>query len=512
LQENKDPFSLSISKLNINIGANLLGTLWSIFSIYFFLPFYLKFLGEEAYGLVMFAVTIQAVIMLLDAGFSSALRRELAWSNTESTNNKSSLFLTIEAFYAVIFIVLGLCTILFSDWLATNWFVNTTLPKTIVKTSIILMTINAVLQIQSSLYNGSLLALDHQIKANFLQFVFTLFRNGFVIFIIFLTSSPVYFLIWQMIITIVYLFIQRIILTKTFTKHKFKEGFVDFNLLKNIWTVSSLFLLISILSTINLQIDKIIISRIMDFKNLGYYNTVYSLGQITVSLCGPIATALTPLVIKAYSSNKIADISTLFHKYSKISTVLCFSLGTTLLLDSQNIIRIWTNNESFVHETNNSAGFIIFAGMMLACQVVPYTLGIASASMKPIIFTCIVNIILTVPAYIYLGEKMGLQGFAIVWCVSNILMMLVNVYFFINNTIPRQYLNWLFFDFFLPALALGITFMLSVIRPHFSQKLLELMSIGGVFAISCLSLFSIFFFKELKGFINNLLYNNEFSN
>lgn len=43
-----------------------------------FVPFYIRYIGIEAYGLVGLAVSIQAVLSILDLGLSVTITRELA--------------------------------------------------------------------------------------------------------------------------------------------------------------------------------------------------------------------------------------------------------------------------------------------------------------------------------------------------------------------------------------------------------------------------------------------------
>ena len=61
-----------------NTIANMASKIWSMVSIYIFVPLYIKYLGEEAYGLISFFTTMQMALNLLGLGLSSTLRREFA--------------------------------------------------------------------------------------------------------------------------------------------------------------------------------------------------------------------------------------------------------------------------------------------------------------------------------------------------------------------------------------------------------------------------------------------------
>ncbi|MFA6198778.1 MAG: polysaccharide biosynthesis protein, partial [Patescibacteria group bacterium] len=65
-------------KLGHNLLAGLANSIWSALVGLAVVPFYLKYLGIEAYGLIGFFVTTQAVLSLLDMGMAPTINREVA--------------------------------------------------------------------------------------------------------------------------------------------------------------------------------------------------------------------------------------------------------------------------------------------------------------------------------------------------------------------------------------------------------------------------------------------------
>ena len=64
--------------LKKNIIANYIGQFYLIVIGIIMLPFYLEYLGAEAYGLVGFFALMQSWMVLLDMGISPTLSREVA--------------------------------------------------------------------------------------------------------------------------------------------------------------------------------------------------------------------------------------------------------------------------------------------------------------------------------------------------------------------------------------------------------------------------------------------------
>lgn len=65
-----DPKRLSVIR---NTSLNYLGQAYALLIGILILPFYLRHLGAEAYGLIGFFAVLQAWLQLLDAGMSPAL-------------------------------------------------------------------------------------------------------------------------------------------------------------------------------------------------------------------------------------------------------------------------------------------------------------------------------------------------------------------------------------------------------------------------------------------------------
>ena len=67
-----------MSQLKRNMVANLIGRAWDRIVVLVCIPFYLKFLGIEAYGLVGFYAALLGIFVMIDLGFGKTLNRELA--------------------------------------------------------------------------------------------------------------------------------------------------------------------------------------------------------------------------------------------------------------------------------------------------------------------------------------------------------------------------------------------------------------------------------------------------
>ena len=62
-----------------------MGQGWTAIMGIIFIPFYIKYLGIELYGLVGFFAILQAWFLLIDMGIVPTLSREMAFYSVEAT-------------------------------------------------------------------------------------------------------------------------------------------------------------------------------------------------------------------------------------------------------------------------------------------------------------------------------------------------------------------------------------------------------------------------------------------
>ena len=67
-----------MTRYKSNLFANFAGAGVAALLQLAFIPFYIKFLGIEAYGLIGFYIMLQAVLQVLDLGLGPTMNREMA--------------------------------------------------------------------------------------------------------------------------------------------------------------------------------------------------------------------------------------------------------------------------------------------------------------------------------------------------------------------------------------------------------------------------------------------------
>jgi len=321
-----------MSVLKKNIAANYAGSIWSALMSFLFIPLYIKYMGIDYYGLIGVFVTMQAVFSILDMGISSTLNRELARLSTYDSNAvyMRNLVRTLEVIYWLIGLTIAVIIISSSSFIAVYWITSENVSATVIQQSILLMGISVFFQFPASLYTGGLMGLQHQVILNIINIFMATFKGLGVVFILIYISPTIYaFLIWQIAMN----FLQSIVLHITVWKKLPKSDqrtIFDKTILINIWRFAAGISGISILAIILTQVDKVILSKILNLANFGYY-TLASTVAIGISrLTSPVFSATYPKFSELVTINNQEKIKQIYHRSCQLVSVIIIPVSLTI--------------------------------------------------------------------------------------------------------------------------------------------------------------------------------------
>ncbi|MCP4053477.1 MAG: oligosaccharide flippase family protein, partial [Mesoflavibacter sp.] len=316
-----------MSLVNKNILANILGRIWSILSVFIFIPLYITILGVKIYGVVSFYAILQGILIFADAGLTATLKRELAKGNNseESREYKFKILRSIELIYLLIVFVITSLIFFGSNYIVDSWLNIEDLDKEATVNGIKIMAFALGLNFLSKPYQGALIGMEKQVLSNLLQFLWGLLKNGGVVLAIYyLNNTLEIFFGWQLVVNLAYVLALRFLLLKLlYKKNKFHWKFKrDFKVLNKVWKYALGMLIISIIAALNSQFDKILISKYFSVSELGIYTLAYSLAMIPVILSGPIATAIFPKLVNYHDNDDVPNLEKLFKNSFKMVLLL----------------------------------------------------------------------------------------------------------------------------------------------------------------------------------------------
>ncbi len=413
-----------------NILANIVGKFWSLFAGFLFIPLYINYLGFESYSIISFSLLIGGVMAVLDAGLTATLSREFARRDNDLID-KVKVFKTLECIYVIITVFCILLIFFSSDFIAEKWISISKYNSSEVSVFLKIMSLDIGCQLLLRFYLGGLLGLEKQVKANFFQICWGVFRNGIVVLLIMFSPSLITFFLWQSVSTFIFVLLIKMSLEKELLGRislafSVKIEKVVFDKIKNF---AGGMLLIAVVLAVNTQMDKIAISKLLSLESLGYYTLAIALSQGLVILVNPIATALLPRFTALYSEEKVLDVTKLFSKFNLIVSILVFGILANMMFFSYNLVWVWTGNQSLTQNVYQIIPIVAFSYAMIALQVLPYNIAIANGYTKLNNILGIVSLVITLPGYWIATTKYGVLGAAYVFCAVQFITTFIYIYF-----------------------------------------------------------------------------------
>ncbi|MEG1402200.1 oligosaccharide flippase family protein [Bacteroides sp.] len=442
-----------------NIVANILGKLWGFVSVFIFVPIYISLLGLESYGVISFYAMLLSFLAFADAGLTATLSREFAKADIECPDYKQNLLRTIEYVYIGIGFFIILLTTIFADTIVANFIKSDVIPFGDLVAHVRIMGIIIFLSLTCSLYQGGLMGLQRQVLSNCISILYNIVRSAVVLIPLIWISDLYFYFYWQLVASILYLFILRYFLLKYIKVNKPIKASINY--LKGIWKYALGMMIMAIIASVNTQIDKLVVSKMLTLVDFTNYSLSSMVSQVILFFATPIAIAMFPELTRLISIKADTQAKLFFHKYSFIIAMVSSAIASVLICYAYSYILIWTQDSSIASVIDLPTKVLIVGCLFLSIQFCPYYLSLANGHTRTNIIFGILTIFCVVPMLILFVAKLGLIGATVSWLVINVLATFTLGFILINKFMKGEFTKWLLFDTILPlgvSLAIGFVF------------------------------------------------------
>lgn len=408
-----------------NTIANIISKVWSIASVYLFVPLWISFIGIEGYGVISFYTVLVSILAFADAGLSATLTREFAKSNI-SNDYQKNLLRTLEVIYVIIGTLLFVLIYIYSPFIVREFLraENISMPSLILYVRI--MGGILIMNMLFMLYSGGLMGLQKQVFCNLLTILYGVSRSGLVLILLYFFPNVLSFLVWQFISILVVVFVARYKLYHYLNSEIHPRFSLKY--LENVWRYSIALMFMAIIGSINTQLDKLIISNALSIKYLGYYSLASTIGQAVTLLIVPIGQAIYPELTRLVSLKDGNSINRYFLFYSYTISMITAIIGFTLFFYNDDFILLWTGNKEIVDIISSSSRILILANIFLSLQYMPYYLALSYGYTKANLLLGLCMLFFTIPLTYILTQKYGINGAAIPFLVLNLFAFFILSY------------------------------------------------------------------------------------
>jgi O-antigen/teichoic acid export membrane protein len=418
---------MAMSSTRLNIAANYFGQGWAALMAVAFLPSYVQYLGVEAYGLIGLFAVIQAMVMVLDMGTGPTLNREMVRFALGSTGPQyiRNLLRSMEVICIGFAAVFVLSVWALSGYLSQEWLQASKLQPDEVALVLVLMALAAGMRLCEGLYRGSLYGLEHQIWYNATFAVLSTLRYaGALGVLIFVSPTLQAFFIWQTAISMLTILVLSGRVYRSLPKSAL-PGHFSLDALTSIRRFAAGMMGIAFLTMLFLQMDKLLLSRLVSLQDLGYYSLAATAANVMFMMVIPIAQAVYPRVVKLSAGEESRVIlADLYHKTAQFVTVLTASASLLLCFFSEGVIYAWSGSADLVKEISPLLSVLVLGSFLNGLSYLPSQVQIAHGSTGFLVKLNACSLMVFVPLLLVVVPVHGVQGAAWCWVGLNAIYLL----------------------------------------------------------------------------------------
>lgn len=476
--------------LKKNTIANYIGQFYIMFIGIFMLPFYLKHLGAEAYGLVGFFTMLTSIMMLLDMGFSNALERE-----TAKLKDKIKGFLqikktlrSVEGMISILSIVIFVVIFFSSTWIVSHWLQVKELDFEVVEKCIKIMGFIVAIRWYVSLYNGLLLGLEQQVWLNVYKGIIATLRfGGGLVLILFITDEIFYFFIYQAFVSVVELVVLNLKVYKNLPITEFLLPTIE-----NIKSIAPFALNLAYISGIWIiytQLDKLLLSHYIPLEKYGYFALVVTISAGIMQFSSPLSQAILPRMTSLLSNNKEKEMLALYRKGTQFVSIVIFSVVGIVGYFSYELLYSWSDDIEAATWAAPILCWYAIGNGLLAIGAFQYYLQFAHGNLKYHIRMNTIFPIISLPIVFFAVVNYGALGAGIAWTVVQFIGFLLWPPFVHSKFAKGIHKDWMLKDiapsFFLTIVYIVILEIIDIDFIIFNrlEVFVILLCLGGVLLI-----------------------------
>jgi O-antigen/teichoic acid export membrane protein len=484
-----------MSLLTTNILANYAGRGWVSAVSLIVIPFYVRFMGIESYGLIGFITTLQLGGSLLHDGIATILNRELArLSGLEDTAQQSKEVLrTLEVICWALAIVISVIFLVLAPVLALHWLKLQELSTATVVTSIIAMSIALGLSLPYSMYTAGLMGLQRQALANVIGAATTTVRFvGSIAVLYFVSPSVEAYALWQIPAGLIQTFAAAYFLHRVMPKSRARAKFSRAVMIVN-WRFGVGFSTATAVLLLLLQADKIVLSKLLPLDLFGYYSLAWTLAISAIGLVAdPIRDASFPQLARHVETADSSGLSELYHGSCQIAGSVIIPVTIIVSLFSNEILLAWTRDPVIAENTGPILQLLIIGMAFHGLNALPKNLQLTYGWTRLMTGMNTIALIVFVPLVIVLTLLLGPSGAAITWIGVWGTYLMSAVWFTHRRILIGEQRKWYIDDFARPlfgTLVLASIFRYSV--PGQMSTVATVLYIGSAIS-ACIGLALIF--------------------
>ncbi len=433
-------------KLGRNLAAGLGSSAFTAVVGLAVVPLYLKYLGVEAYGLIGFFATTQALFQLLDLGLAQTLNREISRYSVDARwRQAGNLLHTLAVIYWSVAMSIAAIVFLFSPLIAGHWIEADNVSAETVRHAVQLMGVVIACRWPVGLYLGALNGLQlNTVTSAVAAVMTTLGSGGAVLLLAFVSPSIEAFFVWQACVGIVYALTLRGFAWRAIQSDDSPR--FDIEELRRMWKFARSVAAIALVAIMFTQLDKVILSKMLSLREFGAYMLATALAGGLYVLIAPLFNVIYPRFSFLVASGNETGLRQLYRVGTRLFATVLFPLAFVMSAFARDLVRVWTGDEPLAESVGAVLPVLSVGTALHGVMYFPYALQLAYGLPRLALQISLLLLVGLVPLTIILASQFGAIGGAMAWLILHITYVLLGTWLTHRRLLTDIGAQWLLQD------------------------------------------------------------------
>lgn len=467
-----------------NLFAGLANSVCSALIGLAVVPLYIKYLGIEAYGLVGFFATMQAVLQLFDLGLVPTINREVArYTAIGNLSGVGKLLHTLAVVYICVGLFIAIFVVGLAPMIAEFWLHPRHISSLVVEHAVMLMGLIIACHWPIAIYNGALIGAQRLTVASSINLSMSALGSlGAVLILAFISPTIKAFFLWQAAVCLMQVISMRWGAWQI-VGHS-KGIHFEFEELKRIWRFSAGMGGVAISAIILTQLDKMLLSKFIGLDDFGIYVLA---GVVASGLClinTPTFNVVYPRLSVLVASGDYEKLVEFYRTGTRLFAAVIFPITVVVVIFSEQLLVLWTNNQGLASAAAPVVSLLVIGSAINGVMYFPYALQLAFGVTSLPLKINIILVVIMIPTTVILALQFGVIGGAAAWALLNCIYLLLGTWLTHRSLLQGFGVAWFTWDVGMPIiLSASVVGCLGMLYNRFGYSIADRLCVGAILAL-----------------------------
>jgi len=280
----------------------------------------------------------------------------------------------------------------------------------------------------------------------------TLRGFGAVAILVWVSPTIEAFFLWQGIVSVLTLFMLAWATYHALPKAD-QAGRFSLQALQRIGRFAGGMMGITFLSLLLMQVDKVVLSKLLNLSDYGYYMLAATVAGALYMVISPIGQAWFPRLSELHALHDQPGLIATYHQGAQLVSVTMGSAAVVLIVFAEQILHLWTQDAELARRTATLVSLLALGNLLNGLMWIPYQAQLAHGWTGLATRINIIAVLIIVPAILWAAPRYGAEGAAWVWVCLNAGYVLIGIHFMYRKILQTEKWRWYMQDILQPLLA-----------------------------------------------------------